>query len=172
MSEFNAEALRELQSTYDLINPGTYAVVMVDRKTEKQGMCDLNGAIICPCVCDYAHTNACCCGNEVGSLEYKGLCIELRFVDLSLAEKLAVREVECSAYFKYKYFDQYVGLCIDDTTDWNYSEDAGMVEVEPGVKVSEDWAAAKDLDVYESSEDPKVLFAEFIRILSGYHELL
>ena len=51
-------------------------------------------------------------------------------------------------FFKYSHFDEYVGLYIQDTTDWNYSEDDGMVEVEPGVTVSEEWDLAKGLDVY------------------------
>ena len=173
MEEIKRKLPKDYSDYVKVSAPGNWAAVMSHVSTKKLGLCDFSGNVICPCICDSAYTSI--GGVEIGVVEYNGLSIQFRFVDKELAKSLVEHQKRRNKPTTEAYFDfppMECSINVINTTDYIYSDDEDTIKVAPGVKVSPEYAEARELKPNTAQTSPEKIFEEFIKEMSQILNLL
>ena len=142
--------------------PGGWVLAAKDINTGKYGMIDYAGRLVCPCVCQGIYTSE--YAREVGTVTYKGLKVYLNLKPVR-EQKYDDGVKSYMAHFKSETYDCAIEFShsVYDSLDM----DDDMIEIEPGVVVSRNWAEQRGYDVDKILKiDKDALFKELIELVS------
>ena len=107
-------------------------------------------------------------GTEIGNVTYNSLKVNLRLVDVKFAENFKEREarrLNPKGYANRAFFTSETYKCAIEFSHSIFSNfDMGddMIEIEPGVVVSRNWAKIRGYDVNKPAFDKNAVFSSLI----------